>query len=76
MAHMIQVRNVPDDVHRILKTRAAAAGMTLSDYIKRDLVATAAQPSPQEIDRRVIARGSSELRTEAIVESLRSLRRD
>lgn len=37
MSKMIQIRNVSDETHRILKTRAASAGMSLSDYIKRDL---------------------------------------
>jgi len=37
MSKMIQVRNVPDDLHRQLKSRAAAAGMSMSDYIKREL---------------------------------------
>ena len=37
MSKMIQIRNVPDDLHRELKMRAAAAGMSMSDYIKREL---------------------------------------
>jgi antitoxin FitA len=37
MSKMIQIRNVPDDLHRQLKIRAAAAGMSMSDYIKREL---------------------------------------
>lgn len=35
---MIQIRNVPDDVHRELKVRAARAGMSLSDFLKSELV--------------------------------------
>ena len=53
MSKMIQVRNVPDDVHRTLKARAAVAGMSLSDYVKQDLVAAAARPTLEEIDARV-----------------------
>ena len=34
---MIQIRNVPDDVHRELKVRAARAGMTLSDFLNAEL---------------------------------------
>ena len=34
---MIQIRNVPDDVHRTLKIRAAEAGMSLSEYLLRDI---------------------------------------
>jgi plasmid stability protein len=74
MPKMIQVRNVPDDVHRILKTRAAAAGMSLSDYIKHDLELAAARPTIQEIDSRVTARGTSQATTEFILETLRQAR--
>lgn len=34
---MIQIRNVPDDVHRELKVRSARAGMSLSDYLNAEL---------------------------------------
>ena len=74
MSKMIQVRGVPDDVHRTLKTRAAAAGMTLSDYVKRDLELAASRPTLDEIDARVRDRGPSGLRTETIVSTLRELR--
>jgi plasmid stability protein len=74
MSKMIQVRNVPEDVHRTLKARAAAAGMTLSDYVKRDLAEAAARPSLEEIDARVAARGSAGLRTASILAALRDVR--
>ncbi|MBF6620834.1 MAG: hypothetical protein ITG02_11475, partial [Patulibacter sp.] len=45
MDRMIQVRNVPEDVHRTLKSRAALAGMSLSDYIKQQLVESASLPT-------------------------------
>jgi antitoxin FitA len=76
MSSMIQVRNVPDDVHRTLKARAAAAGMSLSDYIKRDLMAAASGPSLEEIDARVRARGPSRVRAQTIVSALREVRED
>ncbi len=76
MSSMIQVRNVPDEVHRTLKARAAAAGMSLSDYIKRDLMAAAAGPSLEEIDARVHARGPSRVRAQTIVATLREVRDD
>jgi antitoxin FitA len=76
MSSMIQVRNVPDDVHRTLKMRAAAAGMSLSDYIKRDLVQSASCPSLEEIDARVRARGRSRVRAQTIVAALREVRDD
>lgn len=45
---MIQIRDVPDQVHRALKTRAADEGMSLSDFIKRELERTAERPSMRE----------------------------
>ncbi|MGH2869254.1 MAG: FitA-like ribbon-helix-helix domain-containing protein [Solirubrobacteraceae bacterium] len=74
MTKMIQVRDVPEGVHRVLKARASAAGLSLSDYIKQDLEAAAAQPSIQELDARIAARGRSGLPSEFILESLRSIR--
>jgi antitoxin FitA len=74
MAKMIQVRNVPEEVHRTLKVRAAAAGMSLSDYIKRDLEQAAARPTLEEIDARVAARGPSGLRTRTVLSALTEVR--
>ncbi len=54
--------------------RAAAAGMSLSDYIKRDLVQAASGPSMEEIDARVRARGPSRVRSQTIVSALREVR--
>ena len=44
----VQIRNVPDDVHRTLKARAAKAGMSLSDYLLEDLRRHASLPTPEE----------------------------
>lgn len=41
---MIQIRNVPDDVHRALKARAASMGLSLSDYLNQELARLAALP--------------------------------
>ena len=50
---MIQVRNVPDSVHRILKSRAAQAGMSLSDYLLAELRKIAERPSMDELRKRL-----------------------
>lgn len=42
---MIQVRDVPDDLHRALKARAASEGVSLSELIRRELPRIAATPS-------------------------------
>ena len=52
MASMIQIRNVPEELHRDLKARAAHAGMTLSDYLLDELQALAVRPTMREwLDR-------------------------
>jgi len=48
MSKMIQVRNVPEPVHRTLKSRAAREGMSLSDFLKRELARSAERPTMQE----------------------------
>jgi hypothetical protein len=45
---MIQIRNVPDQLHRELKSRAALNGMTLSDYLLGELRALATRPTMHE----------------------------
>lgn len=77
MSKMIQVRNVPDELHLALKARALEEGMTLSDYIKRELEEIVGQMTFEQIDARIRARrGSSRLRTEDIVEAIREARGD
>ena len=48
MSKMIQVRDVPEQVHGTLKARAAREGMSLSDFIKRELERAAERPSMRE----------------------------
>ena len=48
MSKMLQIRDVPDQVHSTLKARAAREGMSLSDFIKRELQHTAERPSMLE----------------------------
>ena len=54
--------------------RAAAAGMSLSDYVKQDLEAAASQPTLEEIDARVAARGRSAVRAATVISALRDIR--
>lgn len=49
MSKMIQIRNVPDDVHRALKARSALAGVSLSDLILKELHAMVILPSEREL---------------------------
>lgn len=56
MSKMIQIRNVPDDLHRRLKSRAAAAGMSLSDYLLNEIRHVAEQPTWEEFRARLARR--------------------
>lgn len=54
MATMVQVRNVPDDVHRRLKARAALAGMSLSEYLLAELRRSLERPTRSELLERLV----------------------
>jgi len=64
---LIQIRNVPEDVHRTLKARAAAEGTSLSDYILREVTRVARTPTPGELDGRIRARPRAGVTTEVIL---------
>jgi plasmid stability protein len=53
---MIQIRNVPDVLHRRLKSRAALAGMSLSDYLLREIRDVAERPTVEELRARLAQR--------------------
>jgi len=50
---MIQLRHVPDALHRLLKARAAMSGLPLSDYLIREVRKIAEQPTPEEMRERL-----------------------
>ena len=56
MAVMIQVRNVPESLHRGLKARAATVGMSLSDYLLSELQEIARRPTLAEFHERLHTR--------------------
>jgi plasmid stability protein len=56
MTAMIQIRNVPDRLHRLLKSRAALAGMSLSDYLLGEIRRVAERPTLEELQARVQSR--------------------
>jgi len=74
MSKMIQIRDVPDDVHRTLKVRAATEGISLSDYIKRDLEELAKQATLEDVFADARARGESGITAEEIVADIRQMR--
>lgn len=56
MSKMIQLRNVPDALHRSLKSRAALAGMSLSDYLLAEIKEIAERPTLAELRERLHTR--------------------
>jgi len=63
MSRMIQIRNVPEPLHRELKARAALAGQSLSDYLRAELERVAARPTMADFLQRVRDRTPVETRT-------------
>lgn len=58
MSTMIQIRNVPEGLHRELKARAAKAGKTLSDYLLEMIRAAAERPEPDVLLHRIRERSA------------------
>lgn len=59
---MVQIRNVPDDLHRELKSRAALAGMSVSEYLLMDLRRSLERPTREELLRRLAKRAPVRVR--------------
>ncbi len=75
MSKMIQIRNVPDEVHTALKIRAAQEGISLSDYVKRDLEELALQATIEEVGERARSRVlAAPISTDEILADLREAR--
>jgi plasmid stability protein len=58
MSKMVQIRNVPDGLHRLLKARAAMSGMSLSDYLLMELREIAERPTLAELQQRIESRAA------------------
>ena len=75
MAKAIQIRDVPDDVHAAVRARAAAAGMSMSEYLRNELLRLVARPTVAEVIARARTRHGGASR-EAIVRVIREARDD
>jgi plasmid stability protein len=64
---MVQIRNVPAEFHRRLKARAAIEGMSMSDYILRELGKALDRPTRQEVLDRLRAKPDRRLKRSAAV---------
>lgn len=73
MTAMIQIRNVPDPLHRQLKSRAALAGMSLSDYLLGEIRQVAERPTIEELRAR-LARRKSVTPSESPADAIRTER--
>lgn len=73
MGVLVQIRDVPEDVHHTLKARAALTGVSLSEYARGVLARAASRPTPSELSARIAARGAVESAepSEIVVRSLR-----
>jgi plasmid stability protein len=60
---MLQIRNVPDDVHRRLKSRAALAGMSLSEFALAELQRSLDRPTRSDLVEQLTARPRRRYRT-------------
>ncbi len=70
MPRSVQIRDVPDDVHSVLRARAAAAGASLSEYLLRELITVADRPEVSDVLRRARER-SGGARSSDIVAAIR-----
>jgi antitoxin FitA len=73
MGRLVQIRDVPEEVHRTLKARAAMSGVSLSEYLRSELARMAARPTVDELAARIRARGDATLSapSEQLVRELR-----
>ena len=74
MPKMIQIRNLPDDIHRALKVRAAKEGMTLSAYLLREISQLAERPTLKELMERARRRKPLKPFTKDSAQIIRELR--
>lgn len=75
MPKLVQVRGVPEAVHRTLKSRAALSGRSLSEYLREELRQIAECPAPDELRRR-LAEQSAVTVSESPAEMVRALREE
>lgn len=73
MSVMVQIRNVPDELHRRLKARAALAGMSISEYLLREMERSLERPTREELLERLRSRQRVEP-AESVVQAVRAER--
>ncbi|MFP5331681.1 MAG: FitA-like ribbon-helix-helix domain-containing protein [Acidimicrobiia bacterium] len=73
MSRMIQIRNVPDELHREAKVRAARAGMSLSEFLLREIERALSYPPVEDLLARIESRPRPQL-SETPAEAVRAER--
>ena len=61
MAVVVEIRNVPEDLHRRLKERAALDGMSVSEFLLREIERALARPTREELVQRLRSHGGADL---------------
>jgi antitoxin FitA len=70
----VQIKDVPDDTHRVLRERAARAHQSLQEYLRSRLIDEANQPTVEEVMERVAARSGGRVSFGAAAEHIRAER--
>ncbi len=70
----VQIKDVPEDTHRVLRERAARAHQSLQEYLRSRLIADANQPTLEEVLDRAAARRGGRVSFDGAVEHLRAER--
>ena len=70
----IQIKNVPDEVHLVYRRRAAAAGMSMQEYLLAELTDNASRPTLDEVLDRAGGRAGGRLPVSFTVDQLRAER--
>ena len=70
----IQIRDVPDDVHAVLRVRAAKAGMSMSEYLRSELISMTEKPTMDELFARIQSRPPNNVSRQSIVDIIREAR--
>lgn len=73
MGVLVQIRDVPESVHRTLKARAALNGSSLSEYLRAELKRVAQRPTPAELRERLAGRTSVDS-SESSADAVRTIR--
>ncbi len=68
----VQIKNVPDEVHAVLRQRAAVAHQSLQEYLRARLIAEAGEPTVEEVLDRAGGRAGGSVPLAAAVAALRA----